>query len=226
MKKRAFIIVLCIALMISAIAIIDISMAEDGKSADFKKVEKQESPVIPTEAGVFGQKNLSIYTEMPKHGNAGRTLDDYYSNRAYPGAPPTIPHPLLSPKGIGGQSCLQCHENGGYVSRFEAYAPITPHPQMLNCKQCHVPQTTTNVFQPSNWEKIEPPQTNQRAMAGSPPIIPHSLQMRKNCLSCHGGPHTIQEIRVSHPERINCRQCHAVESQAIDDIGGWIRNGQ
>ena len=45
-------------------------------------------------------------------------------------------------------------------------------------------------------------------MEGSPPVIPHKLFMRENCLSCHAGPSAPKEIRMSHPERVNCRQCH------------------
>ncbi len=39
-----------------------------------------------------------------------------------------------------------------------------------------------------------------------PPTIPHSLQNRTNCISCHEA-----EIRppvTPHPERKNCQQCH------------------
>ncbi len=45
-------------------------------------------------------------------------------------------------------------------------------------------------------------------MDGSPLWIPHDLQLRGNCLACHGGPAAVAEIRTAHPERANCRQCH------------------
>jgi hypothetical protein len=41
-----------------------------------------------------------------------------------------------------------------------------------------------------------------------PPPIPHALQSRGNCLTCHAGPAAVAEIRTSHPERADCRQCH------------------
>ena len=69
-------------------------------------------------------------------------LDTYYNNRAYHGAPPSIPHTMLDERSMGGNSCLKCHENGGFAEKFNAYAPVTPHPEMINCKQCHVPQQT------------------------------------------------------------------------------------
>jgi len=49
--------------------------------------------------------------------------------RAYPGAPPTIPH-LLN----GRENCLGCHGDLGG-------SPIkTPHADRVNCRQCHVSQ--------------------------------------------------------------------------------------
>lgn len=49
--------------------------------------------------------------------------------RAYPGAPPTVPHP----RG-GRENCIGCHgASGGSPIR-------TPHPDRVNCLQCHVTQ--------------------------------------------------------------------------------------
>ena len=51
--------------------------------------------------------------------------------RAYPGAPPLIPHDVEPRKGL----CLTCHETG------IAGAPIVPHPTRDPlCLQCHVGQ--------------------------------------------------------------------------------------
>jgi cytochrome c-type protein NapB len=50
-------------------------------------------------------------------------------SRAYPGAPPTLPHPRN-----GREGCLGCHGEGGG-------SPIrTPHADRINCLQCHVEQ--------------------------------------------------------------------------------------
>jgi cytochrome c-type protein NapB len=52
-----------------------------------------------------------------------------HGTRAYPGAPPTLPHPVN-----GRETCLGCHGlNGGSPLR-------TPHPDRANCLQCHVEQ--------------------------------------------------------------------------------------
>ena len=51
--------------------------------------------------------------------------------RAYPGAPPLIPHDAEVRKGF----CLACHETG------VGGAPIVPHPSRNHfCLQCHVGQ--------------------------------------------------------------------------------------
>ena len=46
-----------------------------------------------------------------------------------------------------------------------------------------------------------------RAMPHAPPTIPHTLQLRTDCLSCHG---LIARpgLRTTHPWLQNCVQCH------------------
>ena len=209
MKNRFVIISIFIALMISAIVIVDVSYISGREEANLDFEAENFIPSLPAESGVFRRAEYAMeYENMPKNESNGRTLFEYYKNRAYPGAPPSIPHALLSEKGIGGKSCLQCHENGGYVEQFKAFAPVTPHPEMLNCRQCHTAPKTTDKFKGINWKKIPHPETDVSALQGSPPVIPHSLQMRENCLACHAGPAAPKEIKVTHAIRINCRQCH------------------
>lgn len=51
--------------------------------------------------------------------------------RAYPGAPPLVPHDAEARKGM----CLVCHEFG------VVGAPIVPHPTRNDfCLQCHISQ--------------------------------------------------------------------------------------
>lgn len=209
MKKRLVIISLFVLLMISAIVIVDVSYVSAKEEADLHFEAEDFSPSLPTESGVFRRSEYAMdYENMPSNEKSVRTLEEYYKNRAYSGAPPIIPHALLSEKGIGGESCLQCHENGGYVEQFKAYAPVTPHPEMLNCRQCHVSAKAEDLFKGINWDKIRHPEIKGSALEGSPPVIPHTLQMRENCLACHAGPAVPKEIKVSHALRINCRQCH------------------
>jgi cytochrome c-type protein NapB len=161
---------------------------------------------------------------MPIDEDHQRSMDTYYDNRAFVGAPPNIPHPVSNERSMGANTCLKCHENGGYVEKFEAYAPVTPHPDYLNCRQCHVAKNTDGLFVESNFEKgAKPAIGTNNALPGSPPAIPHRLQLRENCLACHAGPAAPKEIRVTHPERVNCRQCHAAQNQLPEDFGTFTR---
>lgn len=212
-SKRKYLILLFVSLMVSAIIILDLSMLHEQEAAHVEEEEIYSTPEpIPSEAGVFKHSEFALdYESMPDDPQHQRSLESYYKNRAYAGAPPTIPHIILSESGIGGKSCLQCHQNGGYVAQFNANAPVTPHPELINCKQCHVPVKSNTLFKETNFTRLEEPEINNQALPGSPPIIPHALQMRENCLACHAGPAAPKEIRVTHPERINCRQCHATK---------------
>ncbi len=206
-KARYRVILMLVLLMVAGIYILDVSIQTEKAVYTPSKLD-QYVQSLPSESGVFERGNGQINFEEMSLTNQ-KSLDEYYENRAYPGAPPTIPHELLSEKGIGGNSCLQCHQNGGYVDRFKAYAPISPHTDLTNCRQCHVPVKTTELFRKTTWRKTPHPDIGGATLPGSPPPIPHDLQMRENCLSCHAGPAIPKEIRVSHSERANCRQCHA-----------------
>jgi cytochrome c-type protein NapB len=148
-------------------------------------------------------------TEAPRRQVASkRTLAEFQGRRAYAGAPPVIPH-SAGAEGVIADGCVDCHENGGYVPPMKAYAPVTPHPQYANCRQCHVPANReTALFRPTDWERPAPPERQIRAMPGAPLVMPHGTQLRESCVSCHAGPGAVGELRVTHPERTNCRQCH------------------
>jgi cytochrome c-type protein NapB len=155
----------------------------------------------------------------------------YRALRAYPGAPPRIPHGL-TPGEFQAGGCNTCHERGGFSQRFGAYVPITPHPDMgaclqchvgnselmavdlpstdpsARCRQCHSPEGGRWPTTVSDWSAAEWPPLPRRLPGGAPPPIPHSLDMRGNCVACHAPPSAVQEISTSHAERSNCRQCH------------------
>lgn len=180
--------------------------------------------VMPSEKGVFKRAHHAIdYSNMPVDETHQRVLKDYYDNRAYHGAPPTIPHELDGERTFGGGECLKCHENGGYVDKYKAYTPVTPHPELVNCRQCHVPEYTSKTFTPTENKPFETPEVGvNNALLTSPPVIPHQIQLRENCLACHAGPAAPKEIRVSHPERVNCRQCHVPKT--MNDKGHGMFN--
>ncbi len=142
--------------------------------------------------------------------STARTLNYYYSLRQYPGSPPVIPHDMVVEKGAE-QTCISCHERGGFTQSMNRFTPVTPHPQHTYCGQCHMKTITTKLFEDIDWVSVQPPKLGRSALAGSPPPIAHPLQMRENCIACHVGPGTVVSIRVEHPMRGNCRQCHVPE---------------
>lgn len=225
MKKRLGIISLFVILFAAFIVVWNYSYYEGQEEAYIPIENTNPTPIIPSETGVFKRSDLGLeYANMPVDENHQRSLDSYYDNRAYHGAPPSIPHPVKKERSMGANVCLQCHQNGGFTEKFNAYAPVTPHPEMVNCRQCHVPLKTERLFKGTDFPDLKAPKVGvNNALVGSPPVIPHQIQMRENCLSCHAGPSAPKEIRVTHPERINCRQCHVLNNKVIEDIGTFKR---
>lgn len=191
---------------------------------------------IAAEAQVFrlDPAMMAIEPEARREREAHpRTLKSFRYLRAYPGAPPRVPHGL-TPEEFRTGACKTCHERGGYSQRFAAYVPMTPHPEMGFCLQCHVgDDAVTGISHPSadpnarcrqchtpsgpprpeidaalNWRITGWPQLPRLTPGQDPPPIPHDLQSRGNCLACHAGPAAVAEIRTTHPEWTNCRQCH------------------
>lgn len=133
--------------------------------------------------------------------------------RAFAGAPPAVPHPVDEQRV---DNCLECHGDGLWVEG--RLAPPISHAHLTQCTQCHAsidarwpdqPPVPDNAFVP-----LRDPPRGVRAAPGSPPIIPHRLQMRQTCVACHGAM-ARPGLRTSHPERRNCRQCHAAQG---DDL--------
>ncbi len=214
MRKRLFFISLFVLVMMGILMVFFSAIRQEMEDLHESPIETVLTPSIYTDKEVFYQSEKALeYKNMPE-GN--RSLQENYANRAYPGAPPIIPHKVFAENEVGGKTCLQCHQNGGYTAEFEAYAPIAPHPDFVNCRQCHVAQTTDEVFRPTEWKKKEFPKLHQAALPGAPPRIPHTLQLRGNCLSCHAGSAAPVEIRTTHPERINCRQCHVAIENPVE----------
>ncbi|WP_066224163.1 cytochrome C [Formosa haliotis] len=212
MKKRLVIISFFVIIFIAFITIWNFSYREGLEEAYTPIIEAPSGKVIPLESGMFKRSDFSTdYVNLPVDEDHQRFLKDYYNNRAFLGAPPTIPHPVANDHSVGGNTCIQCHQDGGFVEKYNAYAPITPHPEMINCRQCHVEKKTDATFKPFAFNKETPPKVGvgvNNALIGTPPMIPHQLEMRESCISCHAGPSAPKEIRTTHPERINCRQCH------------------
>lgn len=128
-------------------------------------------------------------------------LADRAKNRAYDGAPPTIPHPVEAQSAA---ACLACHRDGIKVG--DRVASAMSHAHFSNCTQCHVAQSTAPFA--NEFAGLYRAGPGTRASPGAPPTIPHSTWMRENCTSCHGLV-TRPGIRTTHPWLTNCTQCHA-----------------
>ncbi|MCK6480763.1 MAG: hypothetical protein HUU06_08310 [Planctomycetaceae bacterium] len=129
--------------------------------------------------------------------------------RAYDGAPPVIPHPDFRVQ------CAQCHTERGMSVPDYGFAPPMPHADtdgmsaMSRCTQCHAWRTTEALFRESTFVGLRQDlRKGARGTIVSPPVLPHPVKMRENCLSCHDGPAAREEIRCPHPERVRCVQCH------------------
>lgn len=138
------------------------------------------------------------------------STEDRSERRAFDGSPPVIPHQSL------GAKCEVCHTEKGSAVPGMAFAPANPHGNvgsLQNCRQCHLFQQADDLFAETEFQPLPVKmEAGSRLFPGAPPTIPHSLQMRNNCLACHAGPTARPEIRCSHPERTNCVQCHVVQS--------------
>ena len=232
---RVFLIA-CAAAAVGALIIVAPRLATIGQRAPDPGVvvlPATSSAPIAAEAEVFRTRPAMLAIDPqpgPRRGAHRRTLATWRSLRAYPGGPPRVPHGL-TPSEFQTGGCKTCHERGGFSQRFGAYVPLTPHPEMGACLQCHVGDGTLMAISlpnaepsarcrqchapgamrwrdTSNWTPLAWPQLAVNAPGRNPPPIPHALQMRGNCLACHSAPSAVSEIQTRHPERANCRQCH------------------
>ena len=137
------------------------------------------------------------------------------ARRAYEGAPPVIPHPIVQ---TDSTSCLLCHKEATRIG--DRIAPAVSHQAYASCTQCHVVDSglpiewNTGRFAidaASQFEGEHTTEAGTRAYAGAPPTIPHRTLMRENCMSCHGEGGT-SAIHTSHPDRQSCTQCHAQDA--------------
>jgi cytochrome c-type protein NapB len=213
--------------MVVAVLALGLATGDPGSEGSRLPVHPPQPTPIPAEADVFrldpSATTIAMDAERRRDAKV-RDLASYRALRAYPGAPPAIPHDV-DPSWLRTQACNTCHARGGWAPAFGAYTPLTPHPQYANCMQCHVDGAEGSLFVDNDFVPAAWPELDQQALTwdptdaddlgSSPPPMPHALQLRGNCLACHSGPAAVAEIRTSHPERANCRQCHA----ARDDVG-------
>jgi len=177
-----------------------------------------ETPVAESQDMNFDNNGKAIFVNYDQVSkdylegtSTGRTLEEYYALRQYPGSPPLIPHKVEEPD-LARVECLACHLRGGWTQELQKNTPVTPHPEQEACRQCHIAATDAGLFVETDWQSVAPPRLGRAALPGAPLPIPHEIQMRGNCIACHVGPGAIATIRVEHPSRGNCRQCHVPET--------------
>lgn len=118
--------------------------------------------------------------------------------RLYFGAPPAAPHET------GGfmSDCLSCHGPG-------SFAPESPHPTRIACRQCHVSAAAQSPpFRSNRFVGLRRPLPSSRTQSSVPPAMAHSALLHENCLACHAPGAREQVISTPHPERSMCQQCH------------------
>jgi cytochrome c-type protein NapB len=225
---RLVFIGLIVVLMAATVYVLGTSWIAGQTTATLEPTsDAQREPAVPepirVDAGSLTYLDLMqrYVADAPSKG-VERTLERYYAQRAYDGAPPWIPHVVSNGMTIGDGDCLQCHQVGGYAPALDAYAPVSPHPDLPSCTQCHVAAQEESVFRENTYRPADPPTLTGGAYVGAPPPVPHALQMRDNCAACHVGPSAPSEIRVDHLERDNCLQCHV----PTHDNTTWTRPQQ
>lgn len=139
-------------------------------------------------------------------------IDKFYqrdSLRAFYTAPPVIPHAVGNL--MKSDECMHCHKE--FRDLGDRKSIKTPHAEFSNCMQCHVNSDTSNVkdYEPvkSSFKGLVEPKKGIKAHEFAPPMMPHRLFLRENCISCHNPEHPNQELRSPHIDRSNCLQCHA-----------------
>lgn len=128
--------------------------------------------------------------------------------RAYPGAPPRIPHQLGTAVALA--ECLNCHHVGSQ------HGPNVLHENQTQCLQCHVPIKSNGVFIKNEFRPEWPAGLSSRSWPLSPPFIPHRLQDRQDCRVCHTLPGSKEELRPQHGDLPQCRQCHIQLQKGAD----------
>ena len=134
--------------------------------------EVTETTVIENQSLDFDQNGKAIFEnydliskEYLEGTSTERSLSEYYARRQYPGSPPFIPH-KVEEADLAPVECLTCHARGGWTEELKRHTPITPHPEQVACRQCHVAMTDAKPFVDNNWASVAPPRLGRAALPG------------------------------------------------------------
>ncbi len=141
----------------------------------------------------------------PPAGPRQATWPAWARTRAYAGAPPVIPHEV-EPSDTD-EDCLSCHGELADADEDEP-APATGHPDLPNCRQCHLPQAAPHKQVSNAFAGRRYGWRGQQLDPWAPPVIPHPVNaIYDTCINCHSGPEP-RAVPTRHPELQPCRQCH------------------
>ena len=144
-----------------------------------------------------------------------------------------VPHPTE-----GKEDCLSCHKAGG-----AATVPPATHASFTNamCLNCHKPaavaqptqaaaqptQATAQPTRPTAQPTVtaaapgQPTATARPAQPGAPSLIPHPLEGRSQCSTCHGiaGLKPYPRDHIGRPDS-GCLQCHVTAASPLAPTPG------
>ena len=214
-RRSPFLLIGLAVLLMAALVYVAASACTAGRrDAVLLPVRAEPTPALPFEAGVFRRQDRALdYAAMAAAPKARRTL----ARVLWPPGVPRRParHPASGrrrPERRRGLSRLPRRRRlGSEIRRLYPRGAASRAPELPP-----VPRSRVHAGRPDHRVEHERAVADPwRRAAGSPPPIPHALQMRENCLACHAGPGAVLEIRSTHPERWNCRQCHALGAEPV-----------
>ena len=88
------------------------------------------------------------------------------------------------------------------------------------CRQCHGPAGRLGTTSMPHWTggPTAWPQLPRMTAGPRPTRDSARSPVRGNCLACHAGPAAVAEIRTTHPEWADCRQCHVAPEADAGDV--------
>ena len=124
------------------------------------------------------------------------------------GQPNAVPHPITADT-----NCMNCHGLGGVIPAPSSHASF----DQSMCTQCHQATLVEPVPAAEAGSTPSAAATPKPAGTGSPPAIPHPLQGRDNCLTCHGEG-GIKPYPADHADRpvASCQACHQAGSKPAE----------
>lgn len=198
MRYLGLIPLLCAGIVVFCVTTFEI--VEEPQAIAAEMAEKSSDGVVSPLQPIEVDPNVALRIATEREERASR--------RAFYTAPPVIPHELF-PASAG--DCLTCHEKEGQY--FGKFSPVTPHPHLTNCNQCHLPGAPAFAEveatpAETSWKGLESPLEGTRANIVAPPTMPHRKFLRESCLTCHSAQSPYQSLQCPHPERTSCTQCH------------------